>query len=264
MIKRVIKWIAIFAFTAPFMLLVLGAMSSAESIARLDFSRASFEHLLINFADISNAGIFQALANTLAISIPMVVLQCTSSVLAAFAFAYFDFKRKQLLYLLIIGSYLIPAVATLLPLYFVMTAAGFKGSPAGILLPFALYSPYAITLLRERFEAVPRELLDQARIDGLGNWALLIRIVMPISRSFISLLAVITFISTWNSYLWPRLIAGTEWPTITVAIASLQSQYDSHWNLVLSAALFAVIPALLAFAISRRNIIRNPLAEIDI
>ena len=264
MTRRIISWIAIAATAAPFAFLILGAMSDSESIARLDFSQASLSNLNANLEGIADAGILQAMTNTLAICIPMVLLQCASSVLAAYAFAFFDFKRKRLLYTLIIGSYLIPAVATLVPLYFVMTAAGLKGSPAGILLPFALYSPYAVALLRERFEAVPREILDQARIDGLGSWSLLIRVVLPISKSFVTLLAVITFISTWNAYLWPRLIAGTEWPTITVAIAGLQSQYDSHWNLVLSAALLAVIPALIAFALSRRNLVRNPLAEIEI
>lgn len=244
----------------PFALLVLGAMSSDSAIARLDFGSASFANLLSNI----QPSIWQALTNTLVICIPMVLLQIGSSIFAAYAFAYFDFKRKQLLFSMLIFSYLLPAVATMLPLFFVMTALGLKGSPAGILLPFVLFSPYAVVLLRERFEAIPRELIDQGRIDGLSTWGILVSVVAPLSRTFIGLLALITFVSTWNAYLWPRLIAGTDFPTVTVAIGALQGQYDSHWNLVLAATLLAVIPALTSFAIAGRSLVRNPLEEIDI
>lgn len=264
MIRKSVNLIAVFATLAPFTLLLLGAMSSDSAIARVDFSQASFGYLVENLSEVLDAGIGAAILNTLAICLPMMLLQITSSVFAAFAFAWIDFRNKKTLYLVLIGSYLIPSVATFLPLFFLITALGFKGTLLGILLPFVLFSPYAIVLLRERFEAVPRDLIDQGRIDGLGNLGLLVKVVLPISRSFVALLAVITFVSTWNAFLWPRLIAGSEFPTITVSIAGLQSQYDSHWNLVLAASLLALIPAIAIFAFARKSLIRNPLAELDI
>jgi multiple sugar transport system permease protein len=264
MLKKFTRSAAFLITVAPFIFLILGAMSSDSAIARLDFKDISLSDLTNNLSRSLDLGILQSLLNTLAICLPMVLLQVSSSILAAYAFAYLDFKAKRLLFILITGSYLIPAVATFLPLYFVMTAIGIKGTPLGILLPFVLFSPYAIVMLRERFEAVPRELLDQAKIDGLGNWGVLTKIVVPLTRSFLALLSIITFVSSWNAFLWPRLIAGSNWPTITVAIAGLQSQYDSHWNLVLSATLIAVIPALSVFAVARKNLMRNPLAELEI
>lgn len=259
-LRILVNGIALILTLIPFVLLIAGAGSTNQEIANLDFSKASMATWYNNL----NPGIISAMWNTLLICIPMVLLQVMSSVLGAFAFAHFKFRGKKTLYFLMISSYLIPGVVTMLPLFFLMTALGLKGSPLGILLPFVLFSPYAIVLLRERFEAVPLDLIDQARLDGLGNWGVLWRISLPITRSFVVLLSVITFVSTWNAYLWPRLIAGAEFPLVTVNIASMQSQYDSHWNLVLAAALLAAVPALSSFVIAKKNLVRNPLEEIEL
>lgn len=264
MFKVAVRVLAILGTLIPFALLVLGAMSSDSAIGRLAFDEISFADFGSNIARSLESGLLPAIANTLWICLPMVLLQLCSSILAAYAFANFEFRFKKLFYTLIICSYLIPTVATFLPMYFMMTAIGLKGSPIGILLPFVLFSPYAVVMLRERFEAVPREFIDQARIDGLGAWGILGRIALPMIRSFVALLALVTFVSTWNAFLWPRLIAGSEWPTVNVAIANLQSQYDSHWNLVLSATLLAMLPAFSAFILARMNMVRSPLAELEI
>lgn len=264
MTKNVVRGLAIIGTLAPFVLLVLGAFSDDSAISRLAFNEVRIENLGDNLTQVIDRGFSTAVFNTLWICLPMVFVQLGSAALAAYAFANFEFKHKKLFFTLIVGSYLIPSIATFLPLYFLMNSIGLKGSLGGILLPFVLFSPYAVVMLRERFEAIPREIIDQSRIDGLTEWGILTRVAIPMIRSFIALLALITFVSTWNAYLWPRLVAGSEWPTVTVAVANLQSQFDSHWNLVLSATLLAIIPAMSAFILARKNMIRSPLAELEI
>jgi multiple sugar transport system permease protein len=246
----------------PFALLLIGAASSDASILRSDFSSASFENFWHNLSRVNRLS--EALWNTTVSCLILIATQLSSSILAAYAFAHFNFKAKKPLFALLIVSYLVPGVVTLLPLFFLVTSLGLKGNPVGLLLPLALFSPYAIVLLRQRFEAVPRELLDQAKLDGLGNFGILTKLLVPISRSFIVLLAVITFVSNWNAFLWPRLITGSSWPVISVAIASVRTQYDSHWNLVLAAVTAALIPALSTFVIARRNLIINPLEDVEL
>lgn len=245
----------------PFALLLIGAASGDSSILRNDFSSVSIENFWNNLSRVN--GLSEALWNTIGYCLILIVTQLSSSILAAYAFAHFDFKGKKPLFALLIVSYLVPGVVTLLPLFFLITSLGLKGSLAGLVLPMALFSPYAIVLLRQRFEAVPRELLDQAKLDGLGKFGVLIKLLVPISRSFIVLLAVITFVSNWNAFLWPQLITGNSWPVISVAIASVRTQYDSHWNLVLAAVTVALIPALSSFVIARRNLIINPLEDVE-
>jgi len=246
----------------PFTLVILGAASSDASILRTDFAEISLDNFWRNLSRVN--GLAEALLNTSIYCLILIVTQLGSSILAAYAFAQFNFKGKKPLFALLIFSYLVPGVVTLLPLFFLVTQLGLKGSLAGLLLPMALFSPYAVVLLRQRFEAVPRELIDQARLDGLGNFGILTRIILPMSKSFVLLLAVITFVSNWNALLWPRLISGNDWPVISVAIASVRTQYDSHWNIVLAAVAVALIPALSSFVIARRNLVINPLEDVDL
>lgn len=249
------------AILTPMALLILGAMSSEPNLLRGDLGQPSLEQLLGNLSsaawgsDQTRTQLVPALVNTAIVAAIMVVVQVGSSVLAAFGFAFFEFRFKRSSYYLLIFSYLIPPVVTMVPLFFAATNLGLKETALGIVLPYFLFSPYALVMLRGRFEAIPRQLLQQGILDGLGPWKTLGLLVLPVCRPFIALISLVTFISAWNSFLWPRLISGTGFPVITVALASLQGQYSSHWNLILAGTLLALMPALAIFAIAHRQLI---------
>lgn len=249
----------------PFVLVTLGAMSSDAALSRLDLGRASPSQFFANITEVlwGPSNFAEALCNTLVLCVVMVLIQVPSTLLAAYAFSMMNFPGKRALYVMLIASYLIPAVTSVIPLFFVMTALGLKDSPVGILLPYVLFSAYAVVLFRERFEALPREILDQARVDGLGPWGVLWHVAVPLMKSFITLISLVTFVTMWNAFLWPRLIAGTAWPTATVAMSSLQGQYDSNWHLVLSAAFLALIPAVSAFVFVRNNLVTTVIEETE-
>jgi multiple sugar transport system permease protein len=250
----------------PFALVVLGAMSSDAALSRLDFGQATPAQFVSNISEVlwGPSQFAVAIGNTVLLCVVMVALQVPSTFIAAYAFAFFTFPGKRGLYVTLVAAYLIPAVTTVVPLFFVLTSLGLKGTPLGILLPYVLFSPYALVLFRERFESLPRELLDQARVDGLGPWGVLWHVAAPLMKSFITLIALVTFVTMWNAFLWPRLIAGAAWPTATVAMSSLQGQYDSNWHLVLSAAFLALIPAISAFVIVRNNLVTTFVEETEI
>ncbi|MDH6532584.1 multiple sugar transport system permease protein [Aurantimicrobium minutum] len=263
--KILILSLFLVATVVPFVLVALGAMSSDAALSRLDFGQASPAQFVDNISEVlwGPSNFAAALGNSLLLCVVMVVIQVPSTLIAAYAFAFFSFPGKRGLYVTLLAAYLIPAVTTVIPLFFVMTALGMKGTPLGILLPYVLFSPYALVLFRERFETLPRELLDQARVDGLGPWGVLWFVAAPAMKSFITLISLVTFVTMWNAFLWPRLIAGSDWPTATVAMSSLQGQYDSNWHLVLSAAFLALIPALSAFVIVRNNLVTTFVEETD-
>lgn len=264
-LKLLVLGIFVIVTLVPFVLVALGAMSSDAALSRLDFSQASPSQFVDNIAEVlwGPSNFAAAIANTLVLCVVMVAIQVPSTLIAAYAFAFFSFPGKRGLYVTLLAAYLIPAVTTVIPLFFVLTALGLKGTPLGILLPYVLFSPYALVLFRERFESIPRELLDQARVDGLGPWGVLWFVAAPLMKPFISLISLVTFVTMWNAFLWPRLIAGTAWPTATVAMSSLQGQYDSNWHLVLSAAFLALIPAVSAFVIVRNNLVTTFVEETD-
>lgn len=257
--------LGVVAVLFPLSLLVLGAMSDGGSLSRLDFSQATVGQFVSNITEVlwGYPRLFNAIGNTLLLCFFMVTCQVSSSLLAGYAFAVYSFRGQKVLFFVVMLSYLLPAIATVIPLFLFVSAVGLSGTAAGILLPYVLFSPYAVFLFRDRFRAVPRDVLAQAQIDGLGAWGIFFRIALPLISPFVWLIGLVTFVSMWNAFLWPSVIAGTGWPTVTVALSSLQGQYGTQWNLVLAGALLALIPALTAFAVSQRHLVTSPLEEID-
>jgi multiple sugar transport system permease protein len=153
---------------------------------------------------------------------------------------------------------MIPSIVVVVPLYLMMAQLGLRNTFWGLVLPFAFASPYAVFLLREYFRGIPQDLVDAARLDGANTLDVLVEIVVPLSRPIIATLTLITAVSQWNSFLWPRVITSDNtWRPVTVATASLQSQYNGNWTLVMAATTLALVPLLALFLVFQRQIVRS-------
>jgi multiple sugar transport system permease protein len=233
---------------APFALAVLGASTPAAAFAARGPFALPDPWTLENYAEVSGgrADLAGAVLRTAAVALFLTATQLLTSVMAAYAFAKLRFPGRRVLFAGFLATLLVPPILTVIPLYLMMTGAGLRGTFWGIVLPFALASPFAVFLLREHFRSLPDELLDAARMDGLGPIAALWRIVLPLSRPALAAIALVTVVSQWNSFLWPRLIAGQGYPLVTVGVASLQTQFRTDWTLVLAGATIALVPLLAA------------------
>ena len=195
---------------------------------------------------------------TLQVVLVMVLGQFIASILAAYAFARLDFPGREVLFWAYIATMMIPAIVTMIPLFTMMSEWGLRNTFAGIVVPFMLGSPYAIFLLRQNFKAVPQEILDAAELDGAGFWRQLWSIVLPMNRPILVTLLLITVVTQWNNFLWPSIIAPREeWNVLTVATASLQSQYSANWTLVMAATTISILPLLILFVIFNKQIVRS-------
>lgn len=188
----------------------------------------------------------------------MVIGQMFSSILAAYAFATLEFPGRDALFWVYLATLMVPAVVTIIPLYVMVTQAGMKNTFWGIVVPFMFGSPYAIFLLRENFRSMPTEIMDAARIDGAGILRRLWYIMLPMNKPILATLLLITVVSHWNNFMWPKVIAPKrEWNVLTVATASLQTQYSSNWTLVMAATTIALLPLIILFLIFQRQITRS-------
>ena len=114
------------------------------------------------------------------------------------------------------------------------------------------------SLLREYFRAIPRDLINAARLDGAKTLDVIVHVVIPSSRPMLVTLMLITVVSQWNNFMWPLVItSGTKWRVLTVATAALQSQYNAQWTLVMAATAVAIVPLLVLFVIFQRHIVRS-------
>jgi len=195
------------------------------------------------------------IAVTVQVVLVLVIGQMVSSILAAYAFARLEFRGRDTIFWLYIATLMIPAVVTIIPLFSMMTAWDLKNTFWGLVLPFMFGSPYAIFLLRENFRSTPSEILDAAEIDGAGIMRRLWQIMVPMNRPILATLLLITVVTQWNNFMWPLIIAPkAEWNVITVATASLQSQYTGNWTLVMAATTIALAPLVTLFVIFQKQI----------
>ncbi|NYE95214.1 multiple sugar transport system permease protein [Psychromicrobium silvestre] len=195
---------------------------------------------------------------TAQVVVAVVIGQLVFSVLAAYAFARVEFRFRDGLFWIYLGTLMVPQVVTIIPLYTMFSQLGLRNTFWGLVLPFLFGSPYAIFLLREYFRSIPEDLISAARLDGAGTMRILWSVVIPLSKPILSTLTIITVVSHWNNFLWPLIItSGKTWQTVTVATAGLQTQYNGNWTLVMAATTVAMAPLLILFAIFQKNIISS-------
>ncbi|GIE87633.1 carbohydrate ABC transporter permease [Actinoplanes regularis] len=213
-----------------------------------------------NYAELLVGGhsLIPPLVITVQVVLVVVIGQLTSSVLAAYAFARLDFPGRDAIFRVYLATLMVPAVAVLVPRFVLLGAAGLADTFWGIVLPSMFGSPYAIFLLRQFFRALPRELLDAARLDGAGHLRVLRHVVLPLSRPILATLLIITVVTHWNDFLWPLVVtSGVRWQVLTVAVAALQSQYNGDWTLVMAATTLATLPLLVLFVIFQKHLVRS-------
>lgn len=243
----------------PFVFSIITAFKSPQNFANQSplslpdpWTFESFQAVLSGRVELG-----RAILITLGTVVVTVVCQITSSVLAAYAFARLQFPGRDAIFWLFLSTMMIPGTVLIVPLYLMVADAGLKDTFAGLVIPFLLASPYAVFLLREYFRGIPQDIIDAARIDGAGHLRILARIVAPLSTPILATLLLITVVSQWNSFMWPRVIAGNKVPVITVATASVQSQYTSNWTYVMAATTIALVPLIVVFVIFQKQIVRS-------
>lgn len=244
----------------PFLLSVMTSFKSATQFAREPATALPNPFTLENYVTLFSGrqNFAQAILVTLLVMLFVTIGQLVFSVLAAYAFARIQFIGRDFLFWVYLGTLMVPTVVIVVPLYLMMTQAGLRDTFWGLVIPFFFGSPYAIFLLREYFRGIPQELIDAAKLDGATTLDILVEIIVPLSRPILATLTVITVVSQWNGFLWPLVItSGTNWRVLTLATASLQSQYNGNWTLVMAATTIAIVPLLIVFLVFQKHIVRS-------
>ncbi|QDP98872.1 carbohydrate ABC transporter permease [Microlunatus elymi] len=242
----------------PFLLSFSTALKTPQQFATSSPLSLPAPFTFENFARLFGAehNFVSPIAVTVQMTLVILVVQLGCSILAAYAFARLQFWGRDVIFWAYLATMMIPAVTTIVPLYGMLTSAGLRNTFWALVLPTLFGSPYAIFLLREYFRAVPDDLEAAARIDGCGTLRVLWYVVLPHSRPIIATLTVITVVTQWNNFLWPRVITtGDDWAVLTVATAALQSQYNGNWTLVMAATTIALLPLLLIYLLFQRRIV---------
>lgn len=193
-------------------------------------------------------GLGRSLSNTVLITVLVVVGQLVTSVMGGYAFARLRFPGRAQLFLLYLGTYMIPFVVLVIPLYQVMVALDWVNTLTALVVPW-VFSVYGTFLMRQFFLAIPKELEEAAHIDGASRGLILRKIFIPAVMPGIATLGTFAFLYAWNSFLWPLIIIkiGSDNAVLTLALSQLQGRASDKLNLILAGAAVTVLPPVMVF-----------------
>jgi multiple sugar transport system permease protein len=175
--------------------------------------------------------------------------------LAGYAFAKFDFLLKEKLFLILLSTMMIPGQVTMIPNYLLLNKFDLTNTMAGIVLP-GMASGFAIFLFRQFMSTIPTDLIEASRLDGAGELRIFLQIILPVAKPIIAVQSIMTFIGSWNSFLWPLIMANDEnLYTLSVGLSLLKGQYRGDYALQMAGASFMVIPVVIVFIIFQNQII---------
>jgi multiple sugar transport system permease protein len=207
------------------------------------FTFAPFDRYFLN-------SLFVAIAGTLVVVV--------ASSMSAYAFARLKFRGREQLFVLFLGTLMVPQEVLIVPMYWLMQSLGWVDSYWALILPWA-FTAFGTFLLRQFFLTVPVELEEAARVDGCGPFRAFLRIMLPLARPAIAVLTVFTFISFWGSFLWPLVIINSveDKGTVPLGLAQFVGQQGTQWNLMMAASVLAMVPTVLLVVLLQKHLVRG-------
>jgi multiple sugar transport system permease protein len=256
-------WMLRTAFTFP-----TAVFKNTSSLLPVEATLINFKRVL-GMIDVSTAvalggsgqsiNFFLALRNSIIVSVLLVAGQVTFCAMAAYAFARLHFPLRDQIFAIYIAALMVPAIVMTIPNFILVRGLGGLNTFAGIVAPTFLMTPFAVFFLRQFFLGINREVEEAALIDGADVPVVFFRVVLPMTMPAITTLAVITFISSWNNYLWPLIIANKEnVRVLTVALGFFRQQtaYGApDWTGLMAGTTLAIIPTFVLFLIAGRKIL---------
>jgi len=212
-----------------------------------------------NYNAVLQLNLDRALVNTTLVTLCVVTGQLITSIFGGYAFSRVNFKGRDTLFLLYLGSIMIPFVVLIIPMYRLMVVMQWQNKLVSLIIPW-VFTAYGTFLMRQFFLSIPKEIEEAALLDGASRMRVLWAIFVPLSTPAIATLAIFSFLYAWNSFLWPLLIIGegnTMNHVLTLALIRLSNSYADQPNLVLTGAAVAILPPVMIFIFAQRYFIEG-------
>lgn len=195
--------------------------------------------------------------NSFIVTAISIAVSLVVALLASYAFAYFKFKWKEPIFLLVLALFMVPPEALVIPQYLMVAKLGLVNTYLGLAFP-DLFTVLGVYLLRQFMEGIPFSYVEAARVDGARDLRILIRIIMPMVAPAMVVFIIIKFLFSWNAFLWPLLVAQTEsMYTVTVGLVGFAGSTFIPWNLINAATIASMIPLIILFVTLQRYLVRG-------
>ena len=211
-----------------------------------------------NYSEIlGSLGFWQPLGNSLLIAVATTVLVVLASAMAAFVFARFAFRGRELLFTLFTIGLMFPFAVAILPLYILLRQLGLLDNPLGVILPQAAFGlPVTITILRGFFRTIPADVEEAALLDGCSPFGFFWHILLPMARPALATVSVLAVVASWNNFLLPLVVFNdATWWTLPLGVTQFQGQYAADIARILAYVVLAMVPALALYVVAERQLI---------
>jgi len=239
----------------PLLWMFLGSFKTPTELAQRPPTLLPESWGLGNYTEaLSRFNFVQYLGNSVIVTIAATVLTLAINSMAAYALAKYNFRGKNLLFLLTLATIMIPLQVILIPVYQVVASLGLVNTLWGMIIPAAA-TPTGVFLLRQYMLSIPDELIEAARVDGSGEFRTFVQIVLPLCTPALAVVAIFSVMWRWSDFLWPLVVAQSEAVyTLPVALARFNAELTVPFNLILAMGVVSTIPVLIIFLIFQRQI----------
>ena len=241
------------AFLAPFFFILMTSLMNNDQAVTPSFVPNPFEWS--NFTDVfRRIPLLTYTWNTVQIAVGATIGVVVSCVPVAYALARMRWRGRQLAFVLILSTMMLPYQVTIVPLYIIWVRLHQVNHLTPLILPLFLGDAFSIFLLRQFFLTIPEELSDAARVDGASEWQIMTRVIVPLAKPAIAAVALFQFLYSWNDLFGPLLFVGTNqklW-TLTIALSEFQSRHGVEWNLTMAASILVMLPVIILFFLAQR------------
>ena len=261
-----VPWRAVFlallglVFLTPLLWMVSTSLKSTQEVSQADLTFLPKNPTLEGYQAILGAPqtpVAQWFLNSMIAATGQTVLVLVVATMAAYALARLSFPGKRIITGLVLATLFVPPISLLIPNYVIVSKLGWLDSLSAVIVPGAA-GAFGVFFLRQFFLSLPIELEEAALLDGAGRFKTFLAVVVPLSRPALATLALLTFLTNWNDFLWPLYVLfSPERLTIQPGLSTLQSAYTTDYATILAGGVIASIPVLVLFLISQRFVIEG-------
>lgn len=245
--------IGLLCMSAPFVWMLSTSFKGTRDIFRYPPKWIPEAPTLDNYEKLfRTVNIARPFINTVITAVSITALSLLVCSMAGYAFAKFDFPAKNMLFMGVLGTLMIPGQITMIPVFLLLKKMGLLNTYSGLILP-GIAGAFGIFFMRQFIVTLPDELMEAARIDGAKEFFIFSRIVLPLCKPALATLGILNFTGSWNNFLWPLIISTDEsMYTLPVAVANLAGQYSTEYGLQMAGSVMVIVPIVIFFMFAQR------------
>lgn len=253
----VVSFVSVF----PFIWMMISATNSSKDITmgKLTFGSSLLENIQNAFAAADLGGAF---LNSLFLAVIITLTSILVCSLAGYAFVVFPSKGKEIMFMVLIASMMVPFAAKIIPMYRMFAGMKLLNNYLCIILP-AIGAPFLVFFFRQNSEGFPRETIQAARVDGCSEFGIFFRIFMPMMKSTYAAAAIFSFMASWNNYMWPLIaLQSNSKYTLPLAVSNLAAEFTPDYGMVMVGIIISTLPTVLIFFLLQKHFVEGILGSV--